>query len=88
MDEQEQKTEQPAEVDVAGLARWQKILGVVYRLVIIVGILSFALGAVLVILTDIIPFWFMTFPILLVIIGIILARFEYVFHKRQKFHSR
>jgi len=84
MDEQKQKTEQPAKADITDLGRCQRFLGVVYRLVIIVGIVSFALGFVLVIFTDIIPFWFLAFPLVVIIIGFILARFEYALHKRQK----
>ncbi|MDY6845929.1 MAG: hypothetical protein SVP52_02185 [Chloroflexota bacterium] len=84
MDEQKQKTEQPAEADNTDLRRRQRFLGVVYRLVIIIGIVSFALGFVLVIFTDMIPLWFMAFPIVVIIIGIMLASFEYALHKRQK----
>jgi len=84
MDEQEQKTEQPSEVNNAGMSRWQRILGVVYRLVIIVGILSFALGAVLLVFTDWVLAWHMIFPVVLILIGVVLARMEFVLYKRQK----
>jgi uncharacterized membrane protein YoaK (UPF0700 family) len=84
MDEQEQKTEQPSEVNNAGIRHWQKILGVVYRLVIIMGILSFTLGAVLVVFTDWILAWQMIFPVLLILTGVVLARVEFVLYKRQK----
>lgn len=84
MDEQKQKTEQPADLNKAGMRRWQRILGVVYRLVIIVGILSFAVGAVLVIFTDWILAWQMIFPVLLILMGVVLARVEFVLYKRQK----
>jgi len=83
MDEQEQKTEQTEGHNKAGMRRWQRILGVVYRLVIIVGILSFALGAVLVIFTDLILAWQMIFPVLLILTGVVLARVEFVLYKRQ-----
>ena len=83
MDEQKQKTEQPAEADKSALIRWQRFLGVAYRLVIITGLLSFALGFVLVIFTDMIPFLFMAFPLVVIIIGLILARYEYALHKQQ-----
>ncbi|HEY9122417.1 MAG TPA: hypothetical protein VIM80_05430 [Brevefilum sp.] len=84
MDEQKQKTEQPADLNKAGMQRWQRLLGVVYRLVIILGLLSFALGAVLVIFTDWVLAWQMIFPVLLILIGVVLARVEFVLYKRQK----
>jgi uncharacterized membrane protein YoaK (UPF0700 family) len=84
MDEQEQKTEQPEAHNKAGMRRWQRILGVLYRLVIILGLLSFALGAVLVIFTDWILKWQMIFPVLLILTGVVLARVEFVLYKRQK----
>jgi len=62
--------------------QWQRFLAVVYRLVIIFGLVLLALGAVLVILTSIIPFWSLVFPMVIIIIGLILARVEYNFHKR------
>jgi len=62
--------------------QWQRFLAVVYRLVIIFGLVLLALGAVLVILTSIIPFWSLAFPMVIIIIGLILARVEYNFHKR------
>jgi uncharacterized membrane protein YoaK (UPF0700 family) len=84
MEEQKQETEQPEVHNKAGMRRWQRILGVVYRLVIIVGILSFALGAVLVVFTDWVLAWHMIFPVLLILIGVVLARMEFVLYKRQK----
>jgi len=62
--------------------QWQRFLAVVYRLVIIFGLVLLALGAVLVILTSIIPFWSLAFPMVIIIIGLILARVEYNLHKR------
>ena len=82
MDEQKQKTEQPPEADKSALISWQRFLGVAYRLVIIAGLLSFALGFVLVIFTDMIPLLFMAFPIVVIIIGIMLAGLEYRLYKR------
>jgi|LDZT01.1.fsa_nt_gi hypothetical protein len=84
MDEQKQKTEQPADLNKAGMHRWQRILGVVYRLVIILGLLSFVLGAVLVVFTDWIIALQMIFPVLLTLIGVVLARLEFVLYKRLK----
>ena len=84
MDEQKQKTEQPADLNKDGMHRWQRILGVVYRLVIILGLLSFVLGAVLVVFTDWIIALQMIFPVLLTLIGVVLARLEFVLYKRLK----
>ncbi len=84
MDEQKQKTEQSADLNKAGMHRWQRILGVVYHLVIILGLLSFVLGAVLVVFTDWIIALQMIFPVLLTLIGVVLARLEFVLYKRLK----
>jgi hypothetical protein len=84
MDEQKQKTDQSTKGENDALLRWQRFLGVVYRLVIIIGLLSFALGAVLVIFTGWILAWQMIFPVLLILTGVVLARVEFVLYKRQK----
>ena len=74
--------EQKPESDKRTLRRWQKFLRVVYRLVIVLGLITLVLGTVLVVFTDIIPFSSLIFPLALTTIGIILARLEYALHKR------
>ncbi len=60
----------------------QHLLGVVYRLVIIFGLIFLVVGFILVVFTAFIPYWFLIFPVALIIIGILLARIEYTLHMK------
>jgi hypothetical protein len=60
----------------------QRFVGVVYRSLIIFGLLTLAIVAVLVVFTSFFPFWSLAFPLMFVVAGIILARYEYALHKR------
>jgi uncharacterized membrane protein YcaP (DUF421 family) len=64
------------------LAAWVRIMGIVFRLLIILGLLLLGLAAALVLFTDIIPFWVLVLPIILLAIGIWLAWLEYRLHDR------
>jgi len=64
------------------LTGWIRFLGVIFRLLIILGLLLFAAAVVLVLLTDLIPYWTVFFPVALVLMGILLARVEYRLHQR------
>jgi uncharacterized membrane protein YoaK (UPF0700 family) len=66
------------------IQRWQRFFGVVYRVIILMGMVAFAVGAVLVVFTDWILAWQMIFPVILILIGVVLARVEFMLYKRQK----
>jgi len=64
------------------LLSWINFLGVVYRIVIILGIL-FCIGTVVVLtLTRIFPLWVLCFPLGVILFGVILARIEYVLYRK------
>ena len=64
--------------DRGPLSGWIRFLEVMFRLLIILGLLLFAAAVVLVLLTDLIPYWTVFFPIALVLMGIVVARVEYL----------
>ena len=68
--------------DRGPLSGWIRFLGVMFRLLIILGLLLFAAAVVLVLLTDLIPYWTVFFPVALVLMGIVVARIEYRLHQR------
>lgn len=70
--------------EMENIRQWQQFLGVVYRILIILGLISFLVILILVVFTDIISFWFFILPFIMIVFGIILARLEYVIHKNKK----
>lgn len=60
----------------------QRLIGFVYRLLIIFGLITLVIWAVLVMFTSFVPLWSMVFPMVFVVIGVILARYEYALDKR------
>ena len=63
-------------------ARKIKALGVAYRALLILGIVLFVATAILAILTARITVWHLTIPVVIFILGIILARLEYNLFRR------
>lgn len=59
--------------------RTQKIkaLGIAYRVLLILGLVLFVATAILAILTVRITVWYLAFPAVIFLLGIILARLEY-----------
>ena len=68
--------------EVEPIRQRQRLIGFVYRLLIIFGLITLVIGAVMVVFTSIVPFWSLAFPLAVVLVGIILARYEYTLHKR------
>ncbi len=64
------------------LATWVRVLGVVFRLLIILGVLLLGLVTALVLLTEIIAAWVLALPLTLLFIGIWMAWLEYRLHDR------
>ncbi|MDY6867106.1 MAG: hypothetical protein SVT56_04255 [Chloroflexota bacterium] len=64
------------------LSSWSRLLGVLFRLIIIIGLLLLILFLGLFFLTPILPFWTLVFPLSVIAFGIVLARIEYALHKR------
>ena len=59
-----------------------KALGIAYRALLILGIVLFVATAILAILTARITVWHLTIPVVIFILGIILARLEYNLFRR------
>ncbi len=59
-----------------------KALGVAYRVLLILGLVLFVATAILAILTVRITAWYLAFPAVIFLLGIILARLEYNLFRR------
>lgn len=59
-----------------------KALGIVYRVLLILGIVLFIATAILALLTVRITVWYLTIPVTIFLLGIILARLEYNLFRR------
>jgi hypothetical protein len=82
-------TEESSGQKNGSLKGWVRFLGVVFRIVIILGLLLLGLALALVIFTSIIPLWVLVIPIGLIVAGVILARIEYnLFQRFSKSLSR
>ena len=64
------------------LATWVRVLGVVFRLLIILGVLLLGLVTALLLLTEILAAWALALPLTLLFIGIWIAGLEYRLHDR------
>lgn len=64
------------------LATWVRVLGVVFRLLIILGVLLLGLVTALLLLTEILAAWALVLPFALLLIGIWIAWLEYRLHDR------
>jgi uncharacterized RDD family membrane protein YckC len=76
------RTEKEPAPEMEQIRQWQRFLSVVYRLLIIFGLITIAFWVVLVVFTSFIPLWSIVFPVIIIITGIILARYEYTLHNR------
>lgn len=61
---------------------WVRFAGVIFRLMIIVGLLLLVLSIVLLAVTSLFRLWILILPFSLISLGIILARIEYHLHGR------
>lgn len=65
-----------------GLAGWVRLTRVLFRVLIILGLIALIIFTILLSLTNIFTIWIMAIPLVLILIGIFLARLEYRFHGR------
>ena len=64
------------------LAKWVRLLGVVFRILILSGLVILVLSIGLVLFTNLLRCWMLGFPLAIVVIGVLLARIEYLLYKR------
>ena len=77
MDEKPEKQSDMALDEQEKAARKIRVLGIAYRVLLVLGLVLFAVTLVLVILSTRITAWFLTIPLVIFLLGIILARLEY-----------
>lgn len=81
-------TDQPQQPDpqyqrrIQKLTTWVNLLGVLFRILIIVSLVAFSAIFVLLLVTSLLQIWFLLLPIALLALGIILARLEYLLYNR------
>lgn len=66
------------------LRSWISFLGVIYRLAIVLGLLSTVGMLVVMILINFFSLWVLIFPLTLVLFGVALARIEYSLYRKLK----
>jgi undecaprenyl pyrophosphate phosphatase UppP len=62
--------------------KWVRLLGVVFRLLIILGLLLFVVMVFGLIFTSAVSDWMFLLPIALIFLGIVVAWFEYRLHRQ------
>ena len=77
MADQENPLNREANLHDKHLARRVRLFAVVYRIVLIAGLLVLIAAVVLLFVTDLFSAWILLLPGVLIALGIILARFEY-----------
>lgn len=65
-----------------GLAGWGRLTAVLFRVLIILGLISLTIFIILLVFTKIFTIWILLIPVVLVLIGICLAWLEYYLHDR------
>jgi hypothetical protein len=65
-----------------GLVVWVRLTAVIFRVLIILGLITLIIFTILLSFTNIFTIWILAIPIDLILIGIGLARLEYRFHGR------
>jgi len=64
------------------LKKWARLLTVLFRIIIIFGLILFFSVAGLILFISIIPGWVLVLPLSIITFGVILARIEYYLYKR------
>jgi len=77
MAEQEKPIDGEASKQERRLTGWVRFYAVVYRIVLIAGLLVLIAAVVLLFVTDLFNAWILLLPAALIALGIILARIEY-----------
>ena len=77
MTEQENPLHQDGDQQEKRLSRWVRFFAVLYRVVLVAGLLTLIAALVLLIVTDLLTAWILLLPAFLIALGIVLARVEY-----------
>lgn len=80
-----EKQEMPEELSDEGreqLANRIRALGTAYRILIVVGLLLLGATVVVLIFTSFLSRWWLLLPVILILLGIILARLEYRLYRQ------
>lgn len=64
------------------LGAWLKLIGVLFRLMIVLGLILLVLVVGAILFTSLFRFWILVLPVSLIILGLILAWVEYRLHSR------
>jgi hypothetical protein len=74
--------EEHSPVNQTRLVKWIRALGIAYRILIIGGLALLILSAGLVLLSDVLRWWMLGFPLAIVGSGVVLARIEYWLYRK------
>jgi hypothetical protein len=64
------------------LKNWVQLLGVLFRILILSGLVILIFAIILVLFTNLVRWWMLGFPLAIVVLGVLLARIEYLLYRR------
>jgi uncharacterized membrane protein len=64
------------------LKNWVQLLGVLFRILILSGLVILIFAIILVLFTNLVHWWMLGFPLAVIVSGVLLARIEYLLYKR------
>jgi uncharacterized membrane protein len=64
------------------LKNWVQLLGVLFRILILSGLVILIFAVILVLFTNLVRWWMLGFPLAIIVMGVLLARIEYLLYKR------
>ena len=82
MKEQQSKQDQALDNTAQRLTGWMRFVGVVFRILIVLGVILTVLAVVALISTAIFKVWILLLPISLIFLGVLLAWIEYQLYDR------
>ena len=74
--------ESERQVKIKRTSGWKRLMSVLFRVVIFLGLFLLILTTALILFTTFIPLWLLIFPFSIIGFGIVLAWIEYLLHKR------
>jgi len=77
MGEQEKQVQDEQGIPETRLAGWVRFYAVIFRIVLVLGLLALIAAIALLLVSDLFSAWILLLPAVLIILGLVLARVEY-----------
>lgn len=82
MNKKPDRTDPDIEKKAERLRTWLKLVGVLFRLMIVLGLILLMLVMAAILFTSLFRFWILVVPVLVIALGLLLAWVEYKLHDR------